>query len=286
MKLSRAIALVGGLLLLSGCTAQLDEPPEPPDMEALVRGYFQLSGKVGALSDEEALGVVTSEADRFEQFCELAPGATCEEPPCGSCAITQFTAGTLNEIVGEVFSPDPNAFLVGGKNFTADGFLEVERICEGNGDVIDRSVNGAIDLRGTFTEERLDPVFWGGFDRCSQPVFGDPEPWQIDTAINIHAETPTFDELQNSETRVTAETLVPLVVLDVEGRIDRDGFVVDIDDDTVYNQTDKELALRAQRDGLEFLLVLNLGDGSVSLRGDDQDYRCGFDLGGCVRVSR
>lgn len=258
-----AVSLVASTLV--GCKDDVDIP-EGPDLTPLVNEYDSPSGTLDEENVARVAAVATEKLETVESIGDL-----------------DFVVDTLNATKDTVEDfaaadgdPDPD---VGG-TVRVSGVARVRTICPGVTGELDASVNGTLNVNVPFRENRLSPVVFGAFDRCSFRVAREEGgartiPVLIDSSIAANIGTGVSFELAGLDAvlyrlKGTAKvSAAPTFDLDTDFRTFRDGRV-------------EVRVAAADGDVIPFVNRDTLASG---IRTRDADFCCDFGERVCIQTT-
>jgi hypothetical protein len=164
--------------LVAGCRTDDDfAPPTPPDMGALVEAYTRPTGRLNPTTAVEAAQGIAARADDLKKSLVLAKSVFEAVNDIGGAG----PSGTTTASEGLVSS---RAQALTG---SVELWQEVRWACygpEGPDAAVDPQW-GRIVLNTLADKAGLDPVAWGGFERCVMPSSAGFAQ-VIDGALNVH----------------------------------------------------------------------------------------------------
>jgi hypothetical protein len=168
-------ALVGlAAWSLIACEDDVDIP-QGPDMLPLVAQY---NSPTGTLNEENVATVAEAAAVEFRVIEQI-----------GDLDFVVATFNAVDDTIEDFAAPDGDPDDDIGGTVKVNGIARVQTICPGVADRLDREANGTLNMNVPFTESRLAPVLFGGFNECIFRVPGSAialTPVTLDSPINAY----------------------------------------------------------------------------------------------------
>lgn len=276
-----ALALLGGALLVGGCSRRAESESKPPApnvsdvLQAFESPTLVVDDDVGAVLSpfiEEAIQLIEGldlEGEVLDPIVEALEEETGEE------------LDTSDDVADALFHPEGKPARVRRIEQPAvlegDGFMRITRICSGWGEpVVDEEQNGQVVAILGFTEDGVDPVLWADFFAC-----------RYSTALGDAELSPGSGErgaqviLALGEA-VPAQELVghPIVfIVDVDATIDGEPLPIRLAFRNVYGDPRYELLL--ETDSGTAVLITE-GDSLVGVRAENGTFACSAEEGTCT----
>ncbi len=258
-------AIVGlSALSLIACEDDVDIPAGP-DMLPLVAQY---NSPTGTLDQQNIKDVADQAVLEFRAIEQL-----------GDLDFVLDTLDAVDDAIADFAAPDGDPDDDLGGRVRVTGIARVQTICPGSSDRLDQEANGTLNMNVPFTESRLAPVLFGGFNQCAFQVpdsaLGETLV-TLDSPINVYVGPGVRFDLRGLQA----------VLFQLPDGTAKFGTGEPEPFDTDFRRfTDGRLEVRVEVEDGDVVPFINRQTKSAGIRASNASYCCDFGENVCIETS-